>query len=192
MNSINANKKMKWSKNRKRLRDALEGNVYRNQLSKMLENFQLLKPDEFLSCKNDLLKLALKNASKECAIYLIEKEARTSIEWCLLECDYNKIDKVYNLINELSSKYEFNSSGPGGLYNNHLIKKKTLISRLISPVKVSENSDRVDYLFKMICEGFFTSEDVMEQIEISYIDKKEQKSQFISLFRDLKLKQLGI
>ena len=157
MNSINANKKMKWSKNRKRLRDALEGNVYRNQLSKMLENFQLLKPDEFLSCKNDLLKLALKNASKECAIFLVEKEARTSIEWCLLECDYNKIDKVYNLISELSSKYEFNSSGPGGLY-----------------------------------EGFFTSEDVMEQIEISYKYKQEQKRYFISLFRELKLKQIGI
>ena len=184
MNSINANKKMKWSKNRKRLRDALEGNVYRNQLSKMLENFQLLKPDEFLSCKNDLLKLALKNASKECAIFLVEKEARTSIEWCLLECDYNKIDKVYNLISELNSKYDF--SGPS------LPQKKTLIARLISPEKVSENSERVDYLFKMINEGFFTSEDVMEQIEISYKYKQEQKRYFISLFRELKLKQIGI
>jgi hypothetical protein len=62
-------------------------------------------------------------------------------------------------------------------------------ARLISPEKVSENSERVDYLFKMINEGFFTSEDVMEQIEISYKDKKEQKRYFIArcystLFRD--------
>jgi hypothetical protein len=184
MNQINANKKMKWSKNRKRLRDALESNAYSNQLSKMLENFQLLKPEEFLQCRNNLLKLALKNASKECAIFLIEKEARSNIEWCLLESDYNKIDKVYNLISELNSKYDF--SGPS------LPQKKTLIARLISPEKVSENSERVDYLFKMINEGFFTSEDVMEQIEISYKDKKEQKRYFISLFRDLKLRELGI
>ena len=84
----------------------------------------------------------------------------------------------------MNSKYDF--IGPS------LPQKKTLIARLISPEKVSENSERVDYLFKMINEGFFTSEDVMEQIEISYKDKKEQKRYFISLFRDLKLRELGI
>lgn len=183
---------MKWSRNRRRLRDALESNIYSDKLTKMLENFQLLKPEEFSECKNNLLKLALKNASKECAIFLIEKEAKASIEWALLECHYNKIDKVYNLISELNLKYEFNGSGPAGLYNERLTQKKTLIARLISPIKVSENSERVDYLFKMITEGFFTLEDVMEQIEISYKDKQEQKRYFTSLFRELKLKELGI
>ena len=43
---------MKWSRNRRRLRDALESNIYSDKLTKMLENFQLLKPEEFSKLKN--------------------------------------------------------------------------------------------------------------------------------------------
>lgn len=65
MNSINANKKMKWSRNRKRLRDALESNIYTNELSKMLISKEKLKDILLINKLNSNLMSDMRNMKED-------------------------------------------------------------------------------------------------------------------------------
>lgn len=182
--------KSKWTKNRSRIIDALESNVHQNQYQNMISNLSLLTVQEFLGIKNRLLFLALKNGSKECAELLLSKEATYNSTEVLRNCDYKKIAEVFNLLEELSKKYEENELSRDMSSTDS--KKPYLINRLIDPSKVDANRERVDFLFKLISEGFFTTEQVKEQIEANYKDKPEKKGKFISIYRELTLKELGI
>jgi hypothetical protein len=92
--------------------------------------------------------------------------------------------EVYNLLKLHEDK---DNSG-----NHKILQKANLINRLIDPSKVDSKNERVDFLFKLIHTGFFTAEEVRNQIEVNYKDKPEKKSKFIALYRELTLKELGI
>lgn len=180
-----SNKKQKWSKNRKRLRDALESNVHENQIENLVENFKLLRPDEFETCKGSLLLISIKSGSKECSEFLIENGAICNPNLILFECKYDKIHIVYDLITELTEKYP--NSFTQGKFS---INKKSLISRLIDPSKVSDNDKRIDYVFDQM--GFFGYKEVREVIDENYKSKPEKWSKLISVLREIKLRELGI
>jgi len=190
LSTAKTNKRMKWSNNRSRIVDALESNAHDNQYGNMISNLSLLTVQEFLGIKNRLLFLALKNGSKECAEFLLSKEATFNSTDILTKCDYNKMSEVFNILEELSKKYEDKelSRDMSSVEN----KKARLINRLIDPSKVDANKERVDFLFKLVSDGFFTAEQVKLQIEESYKDKPEKKGKFVSIYRELALKELGI
>lgn len=179
------NKRQKWTNKRSRIVDALESNAHDNQYESMISNIALLTSDEFSRIKNRLLFLALKNGSKECAEFLLSKEAQANIIDILTKCEFVKMVDVFNLIEELDvrdSDSRFNTE----------LQKPYLINRLIDPSKVDANKERVDHLFKLISEGFFTAEQVRDQIEANYKDKPEKKGKFVAIYRELALKELGI
>lgn len=179
------NKRSKWTNKRSRILDALESNAHDNQYESMISNLSLLNSDEFSKIKNRLLFLALKNCSKECAQFLLSKEAKVNIMDILTKCEFTKMADVFNLIRELDVRDSYSK------FNTEL-QKPYLINRLIDPSKVDANRERVDYLFKLVSEGFFTAEQVKEQIEVEYKDKPEKKNRFVSIYRELALKELGI
>lgn len=184
------NKRQKWNNNRSRIIDALESNVHENQYQNMISNLSLLTVQEFLGIKDRLLFIALKNASKECADFLLSKEARYNATDVLRKCEYTKMTEVFNLLEEFSKKYDEKELSRD--MSSVEVKKSNLINRLIDPSKVDANKERVDFLFKLVTEGFFTAEQVKEQIEANYKDKPEKKNRFISIYRELALKELGI
>lgn len=181
-------KKKKWSKNRKRLHDALISNVYNNNQVQMLENFALLKPDEFESCKSNLLRHSLKNASKECAQILIDRGATCDPSRIIYDCDWRIVDKVYLLVNELISinDNKFLKTDSRFLSNN----KKAIIARLIEPYKVEANVERVEYVLRLLREEFFTVQDIREVYSNLY--KDNHKGKMVMLLRELTLNELGI
>lgn len=129
------NKKEKWSKNRKRLKDALISNAYSNNTVQMLENLSLLREGEFDSCKNKLLYQAIKNGSKECALILISNGSLCDPNDIMRDCDWDKLDKVHTLLIEL---IELDNSfiGKNSFWYTD---KKSIIGRLIDPTKVNDN-----------------------------------------------------
>jgi hypothetical protein len=134
--------------------------------------------------------MAFKNGSKECAEFLLTKETAdykkssfNSID-ILRKCEYTKMVEVYNLLKLHEDK---DNSG-----NHKVLQKSYLINRLIDPSKVDDKNERVDFLFKLIHDGFFTAEEVRNQIEENYKDKPEKKSKFVALYREITLKELGI
>jgi hypothetical protein len=94
--------------------------------------------------------------------------------------------EVYTLLEELSNKYEEQ------IKDIVVNQKPNLINRLVDPSKLDAKNERVDFLFKLISDGFFTAEEVRNQIEANYKDKPEKKSKFIALYREITLKELGI
>lgn len=178
------NKRQKWSKHRKRLRDALESNVHDNQIDNLTKNFKLLRPDEFDKCKNSLLSLSIKNASEDCALFLIEQGAVCNPFYIPSDCKYNKIDVVYKLLEELTYEY------PKSFTSTSFISKKDLIKRILEPTKILDNPKRIDYLMENT--KFFNIKDVREVIDEQFKKKPEKWSALISLLRDIKLKELGI
>ena len=186
LEAAKTNKKVKWKTKRSRITDALLSNAHDDQYENMLTNLSMLTVQEFLSHKDRMLFMALKNGSKRCADFLLSKEARVSSNEILRKCEYTKMFDVYNLLNELSVKYE------DQFRDNILNQKPYLINRLIDPSKVDAKNERVDFLFKLISDGFFTAEEVRLQIEANYRDKPEKKSKFISVYREINLKELGI
>jgi len=172
---------MKWTNKRSRIVDALESNAHENKLESMISNLSLLNSDEFSKVKNRLLFLALKNASKECAEFLLSKESKFNSIDILRKCDWTKMVEVFNLLKLHEDKDDYKS-----------IQKAYLINRLVDPSKVDANKERVDFLFKLISDGFFTAEQVRDQIEENYKGKPEKKGSFIAIYRELTLKELGI
>lgn len=182
-------KREKWKNKRSRIIDALESNAHDNQYESMISNLSLLTKQEYLSNKDRILFIALKNGSKECAEFLLSKEARFNSLHVLTKCEWKKMSEVFKLLEEVNAKYEdLESSKDAGTG----LQKSYLINRLIDPSKVDANKDRVDFLFKLISEGFFTVEQVKDQIEVNYKDKPEKKQKFVALYREIKLKELGI
>jgi hypothetical protein len=185
------NKNEKWLKHRKRLKDALESNVHDNQIDNLKENFKLLRNDEFDKCKGNLLQLSLKNASKDCALFLIEKGDITNPCFIPLECKYARIHIVCELLQELVDEYPENFTSASGSrpFSKLNIDKKYLIKRILDPVKISANPGRVDYIMD---NKFFNTKDIKEVIDENFKIKPEKWSALISLLRDIKLKELGI
>ena len=183
-------KKQKWSKNRKRLRDALVSNAYNNQVKQMLENFAMLRPDEFESCKSSLLTQALKNASSDCAQILIEKGAVCDPNGILYDCDWRIIGKVHTLIGELIEKNGVDFISGKGNSSYFFSDKKSLISRLIEPSKIEANIERAEYVLQLMRDGFFTAQDVREVYNKLY--KEKSKGKMIMIIRELTLNELGI
>lgn len=184
------NKQTKWKNNRSRIIDALESNAHQNQYESMISNLSLLTVQEFLGNKERLLYIALKHGSKECADFLLSKGSTYNSIQVLRDCQYKKMVEIFNMLEEFDKKYkeeELNRDVSSG--EN---KKLNLINRLIDPSKVEANKERVDFLFKLTSEGFFTIESVKEQIEVHYKEKPEKKNKFVSIYRELVLKELGI
>jgi hypothetical protein len=179
--------KQKWTNKRSRIIDALESNVYENQLESMISNISLLRTNEWLSVKNQLLFLALKNASKDCAEFLLSKGATANNYHVLTKCDWKKMHSVFNLLEELNSKYQNEEFRDQGQLN-----KIILIRRLIDHSKIEANKERLDYLFNLIHEEFLKITQVKNVIEDEYKDKPEKKIKFVALYRELTLKELGI
>jgi hypothetical protein len=180
------NKKVRWKTRRSRITDALLSNTHDDQYENMLENLSMLTVQEFLSHKDRMLFMALKNGSKRCADFLLSKEARVSSNEILRKCEYQRMVEVYTLLEELSNKYEEQ------IKDIVVNQKPHLINRLVDPSKLDAKNERVDFLFKLISDGFFTAEEVRQQIENNYRDKPEKKSKFIALYREITLKELGI
>jgi hypothetical protein len=103
----------------------------------------------------------------------------------LLNLPHSPSVDFFNLIRELDVRDSYSR------FNTEL-QKPYLINRLIDPSKVDANKERVDFLFKLISEGFFTAEQVRDQIELEYKDKPEKKGKFVVLYREITLKELGI
>jgi hypothetical protein len=175
----------KWGKHRGRLIDALESNVYNNQIDELKENLTLLRVDEFLSNKNKLLFIALRSGSEECSEYLIQREATANSQHVLNKCDFDKIDKVYKLLSDLSNKYDF-------IRDSFYGDKKKLITRLIDPHKVQANDKRINFLLKLLSDGFFDVNEVKSCIDYEYEGKPEKKAMFRSIYREITLNELGI
>jgi len=190
LETAKTNKKLKWNNNRSRITDALMSNAHNDQYESMLENLSMLTIQEFLSHKNRMLFMALKNGSKRCAELLLSKEATFNSTEILEKCEYNKMLDVFNLLEYFSKKYEDKELSRD--MSSTETKKSRLINRLIDPSKIDPKNKRVDFLFKLISDGFFTSEEVRTQIEYNYKDKPEKKNKFISIYRELTLKELGI
>ena len=188
---MNQLKKQKWSKNRKRIVDALTSNAYNNQVQQMLENFIMLRNDEFERCKNSLLYTALKNGSKECAQILIEKGAICDTNRVMNECQWSKLDKVHSLIGDFLDKYgpEF-TSGCGSRKYFHT-NKRGLISRLIEPSKINDNPERLDYTIQLLRNGFFNVDDVRSVVNETYKDSSK-RGNLVMLIREITLNDLGI
>ena len=175
----------KWSKFPNRLVDALESNAYNNQIDELKENLSIVRIPLSSSVKSDLLFIALRSGSKECSEFLIEKEATVNAQHVLYKCDFNKIDKVYKLLSELSVKYDFIRDSFHG-------DKKSLITRLIDPHKVQANDKRINFLLKLLSDGFFDVNEVKSCIDYEYEGKPEKKAIFRSIYREITLNELGI
>jgi hypothetical protein len=183
LENAKTNKKLKWKNNRSRIIDALMSNAHDDQYESMLENLSMLTDQEFSSNKHRILLMALKNGSERCADFLLSKEAKANSNQIMTTCEYTKIVDIYNLLDKLILKYE-------DQFTRSLVNQKSyLIDRLI---KEDAKSERVDFLFKLISDGFFTPEEVRTQIEYNFKDKPEKKNKFISIYRELTLKELGI
>ena len=190
------NKREKWSKHRKRLRDALESNVHDNQIENLITNFKLMKPDEFDSYKGSLLSLSLKNGSRECALFLIKQGAVCDPWFIPMECKYDKVIIISNLLKELVTNYPNNftlSSGSKSfkqINDELIIDKKCLIERILDPVKIIDNPNRVEYVMENT--DFFETKLIKEVIDDKFKSKPEKWGSLISLLREIKLKELGI
>lgn len=179
-----SNKTKNWEKHTNRLRDALDSNAHDNQLESMIRNLSKIPSsytqENIKSLRERLLYMSLKNSSKECAIYLISIGSTVAIRNVIMDCKYNKIKYVYNLINELDINTDDNTI-------------KTIITqRLVDYSKLDINNHRVDILMDLISESILEHDDVNLIIKELYKDKPEKMGHLISFKRDFILKELGI
>jgi len=179
-------KKERWKRFPERLYNALESNVHANQIDLLKENLIEFSSMVDEKRKIRLLTLSLQNGSKECAEYFLEQGITCNPNFILLECKFNKIIDVYNLLSELLNKY------PNSFIGNERkmpLNKITLIKRLIDPSKIEDNQKRVDYLLENM--EFFGASNITEVIDEHYKGSSKM-SRLKSLIREIKLKELGI
>lgn len=182
-------KKERWKRFPGRLYNALESNVYDDQISQLKENISMFPNLVDEKRKKRLLRLSIQSGSKECAEYFLNEginlhQYRNNLDSILHECKYDKIVDVYNLLKELLDKY------PEILINERIsLDKITLIKRLIDPSKIEDNQKRVDYLLENM--EFFGSTNIIEVINENYKDNSKM-TRLKSLIREIKLKDLGI
>lgn len=170
-------------KNIKKLRDSLISSVSDDNLDKILSN-----SDYALEIKNDLLYYAISKNSKNCAEYLVKNEATISnLSICFLNCKFNIIREIYELVIDLTNKY--------GSFSNtrYYINKIFIIERLLEPSKVSINRDRLTYVVDLCIDGFLDFSDVRNYLDSLGSDKREKyKSEFRLINRELLLTDLGL
>ena len=179
-------------KSLKRLKDALISNASLNQFDAFRANYQLLDNNikngghnYASSFRNYLMDCAIKNLSKDVVEYLLNEGAQCNYNTCLYECHWNKLDKVYDLINELHNKY-----GSFTMNSIHM-HKGMIINRLIDPEKGHTNKDRIAYVIELVGNGFLDSSEVKDSANKLYNGHKYQ-GEFKQLTRQLLLDELGI
>lgn len=176
-------------KNVGRLKNALISNASFNQISEFVENYAVLKSSvnetALANFRNSLMDSAIKNISKDVVEFLISEKALCNYATCIYDCKYDKIEEVYNYINEMIEKH-----GSFTMNTIHL-HKGMVIRRLIDPAKVFANKDRLAYTIDLIRKGFISSQEVREISNELYKNEK-YKSHFTMMNRDLLLTELGI
>lgn len=181
-------KKSRWGKFPKRLYNALESNVHSDQIEQLKENISMFPNLVDEKTKKRLLTLSIQNGSKQCSEYFLGEESLTcNPNFILLECKFDKIIVVYELLKKLMDKY------PDKFIGNERkmpLNKVTLVKRLIDPSKLKVNKKRVDYLLDNMV--FFESENINIAIKSLYGDKPQKYSKLKSLIREIKLRELGI
>ena len=183
-------KKSKWINHRERIFNALVSNAHENKLDQLKENLLFLTEDEYLKYKMDILRVAIKNASHECAYYLVDSykgplpNNKHFYRNVLMDCDYNKIHLVYNLLEQIQIDNNIQDLDISSFRN-------MLINRLIDPAKIEANPRRVEYLHKLLETRFFTIEEVKESIN-TFIKSGSKKSLILPLLREITFRELGI
>lgn len=183
------NKKERWVSFPERLYNALESNVYNNDLESLKENLSYHNKNSYKAEEKliNILISSIRSGSKECAEYLlsigvtISNTSRYTAIMILADCKYDRIIEVYNLLEYLRNKH---------LIPFEEINKKNLVMRLIDPSKIDDNRKRVDYLLEN--SEFFGMENIERAIEEIYTDKPEKKARLSSIIREIKLRKLGI
>lgn len=193
MGKAKKDKRERWTQFPDRLKDALVSNVHEDQIENLKYNVSLLRSNLFTDgLKRKLLVQSITNGSKECALFLIEQGAVCNPCFLPLECKYDKIHLVCDLLEEIVYEYpkSFTSASGQGAFTTLNIDKKALIKRILEPRKISENPKRVDYI--MTNTKFFETKEIKEVIDEQFKSNPEKWSALISLLRDIKLKELGI
>lgn len=98
-------KKERWNRFPERLYNALESNVFEDQIDELKNNILQLSNRVDEKRKIRLLTLSLQSGSRQCAEYFLEQGLTCNPNFILLECKFNKIVDVYNLLKELLDKY---------------------------------------------------------------------------------------
>ena len=178
-------KKERWNRFPERLYNALENNVFEDQIDELKINLSQFSSKTTESRKIRLLNLSLQSGSRQCAEYLLEQGLTCNPNFILVECKFNKIIDAYNLLEDLMDKY------PNSFIGNERkipLNKITLIKRIIDPSKIGDNQKRVDYLLENM--DFFGATNITEVLN-SYADNSKM-NKLKSLIREIKLKELGI
>ena len=175
-------------KSLKRLKDALISNAFLNQVDAFKTNYAMLSVTDPLvkdKFKNNLIDHAIKNASLDVAEILIKDGAMCNYNSCIYECNWNKLDKVYTLINDLHTKY-----GSFTMNTVHM-HKGMIINRLLDPEKAHTNRERLSYVIELLRDGFLDADEIKAAADKLYNDHKYQ-GEFKQFTRELILNELGI
>ena len=179
-------KKQRWNRFPERLYNALESNVFDDQIEQLKENLSQFSSLVDEKRKKNLLHLSIQSGSPNCARYFLDEGFTCNPNFILIECKYNKIIDVYNLLEELLNEY------PKSFIGNERkmpLNKISLIKRLIDPSKIVDNQKRVDYLLENM--EFFGASNITNVIDDVYSGSPKM-SKLKSLIREIKLKELGI
>jgi len=206
-------KKIRKYKNLKTLNSALINNAQSNDLESLKSNLLDIELFVFdtkewkLKNLSNLLFMSLKHCSKETSIFLVDellslgidpynKVNNTDLKWelyiltsdnIILNCDYNNIYNVYKLLDDLG----FIET----IFSNEKSIKSTIITRLISPLKMYDNPNRLNYLMELVKIGFISNDLLKECIKRVYERTKNnniKRNILTSLIRDIKLSEIGI
>ena len=206
-------KKIRKYKNLKTLNSALINNAQSNDLESLKSNLLDIELFVFdtkewkLKNLSNLLFMSLKHCGKETSIFLVDellslgidpynKVNNTDLKWelyiltsdnIILNCDYNNIYNVYKLLDDLG----FIET----IFSNEKSIKSTIITRLISPLKMYDNPNRLNYLMELVKIGFISNDLLKECIKRVYERTKNnniKRNILTSLIRDIKLSEIGI
>jgi len=181
-------------KNLGRLKNALVTNATLDQIGEFKQNYDCWVSLEHTGAnafgisdrnKETLMYFAMKSLSKDVVEFLIKEGVKCNYASCIYECKYDKIEEVYNFINEMIDKY-------GPLTDNTIhLHKGMIIRRLIEPDKANVNKERISYTIDLIRKGFLDPVEVREIANELYTSDK-YKGTFTMMSRELLLNELGI
>lgn len=176
-------------KSPKRVKSMVINNVCFDQIEEFktnLLNYMVLTRQAKLdpTFKWELFHKALINCSSNCVEYLLKYHdiKMPSMSHTFNSCKWNKILETYNFMKSLSKKY------PDIKFD---VNKKQVIERLVNMGKVENNPGRIEYVFELVKNNFFTLSEVRQVINENYV-QESKKAPIISLLRELNLRELGI
>lgn len=176
-------------RNIKRLKNALVTNASLDQIDEFKINYDTFKKSTNINhvgnIKCLLIDIAIRNISRNVADVLINDGAICNYAQCIYDCEYRKLEDVYNYILEMVEEH-------GSFTKNTVhLHKGMIIKRLIDPDKVMVNKDRILYIIDLIGSGFITAGEVKEIADTLYKSDK-YKGEFKMMYRELLLTELGI